>query len=146
MMPADNGALSTYAFAGDAARLGAPMRRDPQLGFLAVSGWDTHANQGGANGQLSDLLSRFARGMSALARSLGSAFAETTIVVISEFGRTVAQNGNGGTDHGRGNLMWLMGGPVASGRVHGEWPGLDDATLYEGRDLAVVTDYRTVLA
>jgi uncharacterized protein (DUF1501 family) len=149
LMAADNGALSAYAFASDAARLGALMRRDPrvQLGFLAVSGWDTHANQGGASGgQLSGLLSPFAKGLSALARSLGPAYAETTIVVISEFGRTLAQNGNAGTDHGHGNLMWLMGGPVVGAKVHGEWPGLDDAALYEGRDLAVTTDYRTVLA
>jgi uncharacterized protein (DUF1501 family) len=149
MMAANNGAASTYAFAADAARLGALMRRDPrvQLGFLAVSGWDTHANQGGASGgQLAGLLSPFANGMSALARSLGPAYAETTIAVISEFGRTVAQNGNAGTDHGYGNVMWLMGGPVAGGKVHGEWPGLDDAALHEGRDLAVATDYRTVMA
>ena len=149
MMAANNGAASTYAFATDATRLGALMRRDPrvQLGFLAVSGWDTHANQGGAGGgQLAGLLSPFAKGMSALARSLGPTYAETTIAVISEFGRTVAQNGNAGTDHGYGNVMWLMGGAVAGGKVHGEWPGLDDAALHEGRDLAVVTDYRTVLA
>jgi uncharacterized protein (DUF1501 family) len=149
MMAADNGALSAYAFVSDAARLGAMMRRDPrvQLGFLAVSGWDTHANQGGASGgQLSGLLSPFVSGLSTLARSLGPAYAETTIVVISEFGRTLAQNGNAGTDHGHGNLMWLMGGPVAGAKVHGEWPGLDDSALYEGRDLAVTTDYRTVLA
>jgi uncharacterized protein (DUF1501 family) len=124
------------------------MRRDPraQLGFLAVSGWDTHANQGGISGQLAGFLLPFANGLAALAHSLGPAYAETTIVVISEFGRTVAQNGNAGTDHGHGNLMCLMGGPIAGGKIHGEWPGLDDAALYEGRDLAVVTDYRTVLA
>jgi uncharacterized protein (DUF1501 family) len=147
MMAANNGAPSSYAFSGDAARLGTLMRRDPrvQLGFLAVSGWDTHANQGGVSGQLAGLLSSFAEGMSTLVRSLGPAYAETTIVVLSEFGRTLAQNGNGGTDHGHGNLMWLMGGPVAGGKVHGEWPGLDDAALHEGRDLAVATDYRTVL-
>jgi uncharacterized protein (DUF1501 family) len=148
-MAANNGAASTYAFATDATRLGAFMRRDPrvQLGFLAVSGWDTHANQGDASGgQLARLLSPFARGMSALARSLGPVYADTTIAVISEFGRTVAQNGNAGTDHGYGNVMWLMGGPVAGGKVHGEWPGLDDAALHEGRDLALVTDYRSVLA
>jgi len=148
MMAANNGAPSSYAFASDAVRLGTLMRRDPrvQLGFLAVSGWDTHANQGGVAGQLAGLLSPFAQGMSALARSLGPAYAETTIVAISEFGRTLAQNGNAGTDHGHGNVMWLMGGPVVGGKVHGEWPGLDDAALHEGRDLAVVTDYRTVLA
>ena len=149
MMAANNGAASTYAFATDATRLGALIRRDPrvQLGFLAASGWDTHANQGGASdGQLAGLLSPFAKGMSALARSLGPVYAETTIAVISEFGRTVAQNGNAGTDHGHGNVMWLMGGPVDGGKVHGEWPGLDEAALHEGRDLAVTTDYRTVLA
>jgi len=149
MLAANNGAPSSYAFASDAGRLGALMRRDPrvQLGFLAVSGWDTHANQGGASGgQLARLLAPFAKGMSALARGLGPAYAETTIVVISEFGRTVAQNGNVGTDHGYGNVIWLLGGSVAGGKVHGEWPGLDDASLHEGRDLAVVTDYRAVLA
>jgi uncharacterized protein (DUF1501 family) len=149
MMAANGGAASTYAFATDATRLGALIRRDPrvQLGFLAASGWDTHANQGGASdGQLAGLLSPFAKGMSALARSLGPVYAETTIAVISEFGRTVAQNGNAGTDHGHGNVMWLMGGPVDGGKVHGEWPGLDEAALHEGRDLAVTTDYRTVLA
>jgi uncharacterized protein (DUF1501 family) len=148
MMAANNGAPPSYAFASDAARLGTLMRRDPrvQLGFLAVSGWDTHANQGGVNGQLAGLLSLFADGMAALVRSLGPAYSETVIVVVSEFGRTVGQNGNAGTDHGHGNVMWLMGGPVTGGKVHGEWPGLDDAALHEGRDLAAVTDYRTVLA
>ena len=148
MMAANNGAPSSYAFAGDAARLGTLMRQDPrvQLGFLAVSGWDTHANQGGVSGQLASLLSPFAAGMAALARSLGSAYADTVIVVLSEFGRTLAQNGNVGTDHGHGNVVWLMGGPVNGGRVLGEWPGLDDAALHEGRDLPIVTDYRTVLS
>jgi uncharacterized protein (DUF1501 family) len=84
--------------------------------------------------------------MAALAQNLGAAYADTTIVVVSEFGRTLAQNGNGGTDHGYGNVMWLMGGNVAGGKVHGDWPGLDDGQLHDGRDLPVTTDYRTVLA
>ena len=148
MMAANNGAPSSYAFAGDAARLGTLMRQDPrvQLGFLAVSGWDTHANQGNVRGQLASLLSPFANGMAALARSLGSAYAETVVVVLSEFGRTLAENGNAGTDHGYGNVVWLMGGPVTGGKVHGEWSGLDDAALHERRDLPITTDYRTVLA
>jgi uncharacterized protein (DUF1501 family) len=147
-MAANNGAPSSYAFADDAARLATLMRRDPrvQLGFLAVSGWDTHANQGGAEGQLSNLLTRFARGMAILAQNLGPVYADTTIVVLSEFGRTVAQNGNGGTDHGHGNAMWLLGGNVAGGKVHGDWTGLEEGQLHEGRDLQVTTDYRTVLA
>jgi len=145
---ANNGAPSTYAFVSDAARLGTLMRRDPrvQLGFLAVSGWDTHANQGGVKGQLAGLFDPFAQGLAALAQNLGPAYKDTVIVVISEFGRTVAQNGNAGTDHGYGNVMWLMGGSVAGGRVHGEWPGLDDKALFEGRDLDVTTDFRDVLA
>jgi uncharacterized protein (DUF1501 family) len=124
------------------------MRLDPrvQLGFLAVSGWDTHANQGGAKGQLANLLTPFAGGMAALAENLGPVYQDTAIVVISEFGRTVAQNGNGGTDHGHGNVMWLMGGNVAGGKVHGEWGGLDDGALHDGRDVPVTTDYRTILA
>jgi uncharacterized protein (DUF1501 family) len=148
MMAANNGAPSSYAFAGDAARLGTLMRQDSrvQLGFLAVSGWDTHANQGSVSGPLASLLSPFAEGVAGLARSLGPAYAETVVVVLSEFGRTLAQNGNAGTDHGHGNVLWLMGGPVTGGKVHGEWPGLDDAALHEGRDLAVTTDFRTVLA
>jgi uncharacterized protein (DUF1501 family) len=148
MMAANNGAPSPYAFASDATRLATLMRRDPrvQFGFLAVSGWDTHANQGAEKGQLANLLSPFAQGMAAMAQNLGPVYADTTIVVISEFGRTVAQNGNGGTDHGHGNVMWLMGGKVAGGKVHGDWPGLDEAALYQGRDVAVATDYRVVLA
>jgi uncharacterized protein (DUF1501 family) len=68
------------------------------------------------------------------------------ILTMSEFGRTVAENGTGGTDHGHGNVMWVLGGGVAGGKVHGRWPGLDESALYEGRDLAVTTDFRTVLA
>ncbi len=146
MQAANNGAPPAQVFVGDAGRLAALMRHDPrvQFGFLAVGGWDTHANQGGARGQLANLLSPFAQGMAALAQGLGPVYADTTIVVISEFGRAVAQNGNGGTDHGHGNVMWLMGGRVAGGKLHGEWPGL--AELHENRDLKVVTDFRTVLA
>ena len=147
-MAANNGAPSSYAFQGDAARLGTLMRRDArvQLGFLAVGGWDTHAKQGGAVGQLSDLLAGFARGMAALAQNLGPVYTDTTIVVLSEFGRTISQNGNGGTDHGYGNVVWLLGGNVAGGKVHGDWTGLDDGQLHDGRDLLVTTDYRTILA
>jgi uncharacterized protein (DUF1501 family) len=148
MRAANNGAPSPYALVSDAARLGTLMRRDPrvQLGFLAVSGWDTHASQGGVKGQLADRLSPFAQGLASLAHGLGETYNDTVIVVVSEFGRTVAQNGNEGTDHGYGNVMWLMGGTVAGGQVHGDWPGLDDSELHEGRDLNVTTDYRTVLA
>ncbi|RZL37876.1 MAG: DUF1501 domain-containing protein [Rubrivivax sp.] len=145
---ADAGAPSARSFAADARRLGTLIRKDPhtQLAFTAVGGWDTHVNQGAARGQLANRLASLGEGLDALALGLGDTYRDTVIVVISEFGRTLRQNGNGGTDHGRGNVMWLMGGPVAGGQVLGDWPGLDKAALADGRDLAVANDFRQVLS
>ena len=144
---ADAGAPSARSFAADAGRLGALIRNDPhtQLAFTSVGGWDTHVNQGAAKGQLANRLASLGEGIDALAKGLGDALADTVIVVLSEFGRTVRQNGTNGTDHGRGNVIWLLGGPVAGGQMLGEWPGLDTAALTDGRDLAVVSDFRQVL-
>lgn len=145
---ADAGAPSARSFAADARRLGQLIRKDPhtQLAFTAVGGWDTHVNQGAARGQLANRLASLGEGLDALSQGLGDTLKDTVIVVASEFGRTLRQNGNGGTDHGRGNVIWLLGGPVAGGQVLGEWPGLDTAALADGRDLAVRTDFRQVLA
>jgi len=145
---ADNGAPTARGFAADAKRLGQLIQADPntQLAFTSVGGWDTHVNQGGARGQLANRLASLGEGLESLVQGLGEAYERTVIVVMSEFGRTVRQNGTGGTDHGRGNVMWLLGGPVAGGRVLGSWPGLDRAALVDGRDLAVTTDFRAVLA
>ncbi len=145
---ASNGAPLPGGFSGDAARLATLMRNDPRVeyGFMAVGGWDTHANQGNAKGQLATRLNQLGNGLLTLCQGLGPTLNDTTIVVVSEFGRTVRQNGNGGTDHGHGNVMWVMGGPVAGGKVYGQWPGLDTSHLYEGRDVAVTTDFRTVLS
>ena len=145
---ADQGAASARTFATDARRMGQLIRRDPhtQLAFTSVGGWDTHVNQGGAQGQLANKLASLGEGLEALAQGLGEAMRDTVIVVCSEFGRTLRQNGTGGTDHGRGNVMWIMGGPVAGAQVLGEWPGLDAAALEEGRDLAVTSDSRQVFA
>ncbi|MCY4756067.1 DUF1501 domain-containing protein [Pelomonas aquatica] len=145
---ADAGAPSARSFAADARRLGTLIRKDPhtQLAFTAVGGWDSHVNQGAGKGQLANRLASLGAGLDALASGLGDSLKDTVIVVASEFGRTLRQNGNGGTDHGRGNVMWLLGGPVAGGQVLGEWPGLDRAALADGRDLAVRTDFRQVLA
>ena len=144
---ADAGAPSARSFAADAGRLGALIRKDPhtQLAFTSVGGWDTHVNQGAAKGQLANRLASLGEGIDALAQGLGDALADTVIVVMSEFGRTVRQNGTQGTDHGRGNVIWLLGGPVAGGQMIGEWPGLETAALADGRDLAVITDFRQVL-
>jgi uncharacterized protein (DUF1501 family) len=147
MQAADNGAPLPNGFPNDAATLAKAMRSNPaiQLAFVALGGWDTHAAQGNANGQLANRLEPVGRGLAALVEGLGSQFQHTTIVVMSEFGRTVRENGNRGTDHGHGNAMWILGGGVAGGRVLGEWPGLGDRALYEGRDLAITTDFRHVL-
>lgn len=142
-----NNAPSALGFAGIAEQAGRLLARDPnvRLAFLAVGGWDTHINQGAANGQLANHLRPLGDGLAALARTLGPRFADTTIVAISEFGRTVRENGNGGTDHGHGNVMWLLGGGVRGGKIYGEWPGLDGENLHERRDLAITTDFRDAI-
>lgn len=148
MQAADNGAPLPNGFPDDAARLAQLMRNDPkiQLAFVALGGWDTHASQGGATGQLANRLAPLAQGLAVLAQRLGPLFNDTTIVVMSEFGRTARENGNGGTDHGHGNVMWVLGGGVTGGKVLGEWAGVADAALHENRDLPVTTDFRSVLA
>ena len=144
---ADFGAALPNGFPDDAARLAKLLKNEPRIrmAFLALGGWDTHANQGAGQGQLANRLAPLGQGLAVLARQLGPMLQDTSIVVMSEFGRTAKQNGNGGTDHGHGNVMWLLGGNVQGGKVHGVWPGLDAGQLYEGRDLAVTTDFRSVL-
>lgn len=147
MMAADRGAPLPNGFPDDAARLATLMRNDPriQLAFVALGGWDTHAAQGAASGQLANRLAPLGQGLALLAERLGPLFDDTLVLVMSEFGRTARENGNGGTDHGHGNVMWLMGGNVNGGKVYGEWEGVGDAALNEGRDLPVNTDFRSVL-
>jgi uncharacterized protein (DUF1501 family) len=145
---ADNSAPSSAGFPGQAARLAALLRRQPavRLAAIGLGGWDTHVNQGNHKGQLAERLRPLGEGLAALARGSGDAWRDTVVVVLSEFGRTVRENGNGGTDHGHGNVIWVLGGAVNGRRVYGDWPGLTAARLYQQRDLAVTTDYRTVLA
>ena len=148
MQAADNGAPLPNGFPDDAGRLATLMRNNPniQLAFIALGGWDTHANQGAGSGQLASRLQPVGQGLATLAQRLGPLFDDTVIVVMSEFGRTARENGNRGTDHGHGNAMWLLGGKVQGGQVAGEWKGLADAQLNDGRDLPVTTDFRHVLA
>ncbi len=117
-----------------------------QVAFADVGGWDTHVNQGASGGQLAGRLDDFARALAALSSDLDDRLGDVVIVTMSEFGRTVRQNGNAGTDHGHGNAMLVIGGEVRGGRVVGRWPGLGPEQLYEGRDLAVTTDFRDVFA
>jgi uncharacterized protein (DUF1501 family) len=116
-----------------------------EIAFADVGGWDTHVNQGAATGQLANRLDDFARSVLALVTDLGDHMADVVILTMSEFGRTARQNGNGGTDHGHAGAMFVIGGPVKGGhRVYGRWPGLEPEQLYEGRDLALTTDFRGV--
>src|SRR5882762_7753661 len=116
-----------------------------EVAFTELGNWDHHVNEGGATGQIALRLDEFSRGLAALAADLGDRLADTVIVTMSEFGRAIAENGNGGTDHGHGNAMMVIGGNVRGG-VHGRWPGLSDAHRFEGRDLAVTTDFRDVFS
>ena len=117
-----------------------------QVAFADIGGWDTHAAQGNERGQLASRFKEFADALAALDRDLGDRMSDVIVLTMSEFGRTVAENGNRGTDHGRATAMLVMGGPVRGGRVYGRWPGLDVAHLVDGRDLAVTTDFRDLFA
>jgi uncharacterized protein (DUF1501 family) len=115
-----------------------------EVAFADVGGWDTHAGEGGAQGQLANNLRNFADSISAFAKDLGSRMSDVVLVTMSEFGRTVRENGNRGTDHGHANFMLAIGGGVRGGKVYGKWPGLAPEQLFENRDLAVTTDFRDV--
>jgi uncharacterized protein (DUF1501 family) len=116
-----------------------------EVAFLDSGGWDHHVNEGGVQGQLSNLLRDLGQGIAAFHQDMGNRMGDVVFVSMSEFGRTARENGNRGTDHGHANCMFLMGGDIKGGRVYSRWPGMSEGQLYEGRDLAVTTDYRSVL-
>ncbi len=117
-----------------------------EMAFADVGGWDTHVNQGGATGQLAQRLDDFAQSIAALTTDLGEGMENVVILTMSEFGRMAKQNGNGGTDHGHAGAMFVIGGAVKGKKVYGKWPGLAPEQLYEGRDLALTTDFRSVFS
>jgi uncharacterized protein (DUF1501 family) len=116
-----------------------------EAAFADIGGWDTHQNQGNVDGQLAGRLREFSAGLAAFWTDMGDQAGDIVLVTMSEFGRTCRQNGTGGTDHGHANVMFVLGGPVQGGKVYGRWPGLSPEQLYEGRDLAITTDFRQVL-
>jgi uncharacterized protein (DUF1501 family) len=116
-----------------------------EAAFSDIGGWDTHQNQGAANGQLANRLKEFSETIAAFWKDMGDDVENITLVTMSEFGRTARQNGTGGTDHGHANVMFVLGGGVRGGKVYGKWPGLANEQLNEGRDLTVTTDFRNVL-
>jgi uncharacterized protein (DUF1501 family) len=117
-----------------------------QVAFADIGGWDHHVNEGSTQGQIANVLGDFSQSIAAFWTDLGDLGEDTVVVTMSEFGRTARENGNRGTDHGHANVMFVLGGPVKGGKVYGQWPGLDQSQLYEGRDLAVTTDFRLVLS
>ncbi|MEM9404690.1 MAG: DUF1501 domain-containing protein [Acidobacteriota bacterium] len=117
-----------------------------EVACVDIGGWDTHEGQGGALGVHASLLDEMARGLAAFHADLDGLAQKVTVVVLSEFGRRAAENASGGTDHGRGNVLMVQGAGVRGGQVYGRWPGLEDHELVGPGDLAVTTDYRTVLA
>ena len=117
-----------------------------EVAFAESTQWDHHVNEGAATGQIANRLDDFSRSVAALAVDLGDYMSDTVILTMSEFGRSVAENGSRGTDHGHGNAMFVIGGSVEGGRVYGRWPGIGVHDRFEGRDLAVTTDFRDVFS
>ena len=136
------------AFFADAAGTAAKFlaREDgPRIGALAFNGWDTHIDEGADSGRLATLLGALDGALEAVRVAMGPVWSETVVTVITEFGRTARINGTNGTDHGTGTIALLAGGAIKGGRVIADWPGLKNAQLHEGRDLAATTDLRAVL-
>jgi uncharacterized protein (DUF1501 family) len=117
-----------------------------EVAFLDSGGWDHHVNEGGVQGRLATLLTDLGQGIAAFHQDMGDRMEDIVFVSMSEFGRTAHENGNRGTDHGHANCMFVMGGGVKGGKVYTRWPGMNDGQLYQDRDLAVTTDYRSVLS
>jgi uncharacterized protein (DUF1501 family) len=115
-----------------------------EIAFTDIGGWDTHVNQGNVRGQLANRLQDFSSAIAAFHQDLGQRMDDVVVLTMSEFGRTVRENGNRGTDHGHANAMLVLGNSVRGGQVYGKWPGLESDQLYEGRDLALTTDFRDV--
>ncbi len=149
MVAANRGAISAKGFEAVARRMARLMRERFDIGFVDVGGWDTHVGQGASSGALARRLEEFGRGMAAFAEESGDpGWRRSVIVVVSEFGRTFRENGNGGTDHGHGTVYWLLGGGLAAtagGHVVGEQIEVSRSTLFQDRDFPVLNEYRSVL-
>jgi uncharacterized protein (DUF1501 family) len=145
MDAASRNAISAKGFEQEARRIAKLMKARYNLGFVDVGGWDTHVAQGGATGQLASRLEELGRGLAAYAQEMGNRWRETTVVVVSEFGRTFRQNGNNGTDHGHGSVYWVLGGGLRGGQVAGEQMTVTPANLFQNRDYPVLNEYRGLL-
>ncbi|MCP1373841.1 DUF1501 domain-containing protein [Dyella lutea] len=145
MVAASRGAPSARNFASETRRIATLMRDQYRLGFVDVGGWDTHVNQGSVKGGLANNLRNLGEGLAAYADALGDDWNDTTVVVLSEFGRTFRENGDKGTDHGHGTVHWVLGGRVRGGRIAGEQVAVTQPNLLQNRDYPVLNNYRDVL-
>jgi uncharacterized protein (DUF1501 family) len=144
MEAASRNALTARGFELEARRIARLMRDRYNVGFVDVGGWDTHVGQGAAEGYLANRLEELGRGVAAFSEEMGSAWSDTVVVVISEFGRTFRENGNRGTDHGHGSVYWVLGGSVRGGRIAGEQVPVQPSTLFQNRDYPVLNEYRAM--
>jgi uncharacterized protein (DUF1501 family) len=145
MQAANRNAVSPKGFELSAQRIGVLMRSQFNLGFVDVGGWDTHVNEGGAQGYLANRIGELGRGMAMLADTLGPEWNNTIVIVVSEFGRTFRENGDHGTDHGHGSVYWVMGGGIRGGRIAGNQVAVTQANLFQDRDWPVLNDYRALI-
>jgi uncharacterized protein (DUF1501 family) len=146
MVAANRNAINARGFESEARRIARLMRERYTLGFVDVGGWDTHVGQGAATGYLASRLEELGRGLAAFAEELGEpAWRNCVVVVLSEFGRTMRENGNRGTDHGHGSVHWVLGGSLATAGVAGEQQAIEARTLFQNRDLPVLNEYRALL-
>ena len=145
MIAANRNAITARGFELEARRMAGLMNGKFNIGFIDVGGWDTHVNQGNAQGQLATLLTSLGQGLAGFAEQMGPAWNRTVVVVLSEFGRTFRENGTRGTDHGHGSVHWVLGGAVQGGRFLGEQVALTPQTLNQNRDFPVLTEYRNML-
>jgi uncharacterized protein (DUF1501 family) len=145
MQEVSRNAISAKGFELEARRMARLMRERFNLGFIDVGGWDTHVNEGGATGALANRLGNLGRGLAAFSQEMGPAWSNTTVAVISEFGRTLRENGTKGTDHGHGSVYWLLGGGLRGGVIAGQQVDVTAATLNQNRDYPVLSDVRGVL-
>jgi uncharacterized protein (DUF1501 family) len=145
MQAANRNAITARGFELEARRMAGLMKDKFNIGFIDVGGWDTHVNQGNAQGQLATLLASLGQGLGGFAEQMGPAWSRTVVVVLSEFGRTFRENGTRGTDHGHGSVHWVLGGAVHGGRFVGEQVAVTPQTLNQNRDFPVLTEYRGML-
>lgn len=148
MQMANRGAISAKGFELEARRIARLMRERYPIGFVDIGGWDTHINEGAAQGTLANNLADLGRGLTGFAQEMGPAWKQTVVLVVSEFGRTLRENGTRGTDHGHGSVYWVLGGGLgtAAGRVAGEQQSVDRKNLFQDRDFPILNEYREVLA